>query len=261
MNASANQQEAIISVRGLVNRFCEQIVHDGLDFDILKGDIVGVIGGSGSGKSVLMRSITGLQHPASGTVIINGRKLDYDDIGRTSELFGILFQHGALFSGLSVLENVMAPLRERTNLSEDLCRQIARVKIALANLPPDAADKKPSQLSGGMIKRAALARALALDPPILFLDEPTAGLDPIGASAFDELIRSLRHNLNITIIIITHDLDTLFTVCDKAAALVDKRIVIDTLPNLMEYNHPWLREYFHGTRARSALGSNSNSLS
>lgn len=238
--------QPVISVRGLVNRFGEQLVHDHLDFDINRGEIVGLVGGSGSGKSVLMRSIIGLQEPAEGEIRVMGRQR-----ASTGDI-GVLFQHGALFSALTVERNVMVPLLEHTKLPTETCREIARMKIALSGLPADAGPKLPSQLSGGMIKRAALARALALDPALLFLDEPTAGLDPIGAADFDALIRELQEGLGVTVVIITHDLDTLFSICHRVAVLVDKKIVIDTLPNLMQSTHPWIREYFHGPRARAA---------
>lgn len=237
-----------ISVRGLTNRFGSQLVHDHLDFDIQPGEIVGLVGGSGSGKSVLMRSIIGLHTPNEGDIRIMGRH------GVRPEDIGVLFQHGALFSALTVERNVMIPMLEHTGLPEEDCRELARMKIAMVGLPPEAGQKYPSQLSGGMIKRAGLARALALDAPLLFLDEPTAGLDPIAASAFDDLIRELQEALQMTVVIITHDLDTLFAICHRVAVLVDKKIVIDTLPKLMQSEHPWIREYFHGPRARAASG-------
>ncbi len=240
----------LISVRGLCNRFGEQVVHDHLDFDIGSGEIIGIVGGSGSGKSVLMRTIIGLKEPDAGTITILGRNRSSLTPGEMAELFGVLFQQGALFSGLTVEQNVMVPLLEHTNLSEDECRNIARLKIALTGLPTIAAQKYPSELSGGMVKRAGLARALALDAKLLFLDEPTAGLDPIAAAEFDALVQHLSRALGVTIAIITHDLDTLFTICEKVAVLVDKKILVDTLPNLLQSNHPWIRQYFHGTRAR-----------
>ena len=234
----------IISVKELVNQFGSQVVHDHLNFEITEPQIIGLVGGSGSGKSVLMRTIVGLQKPTSGTIEVMGGSPDQ------TGLFGVLFQKGALFSALTVEENIMAPLKERYHLDDALCHELARMKINLVGLPPVAAGKYPSELSGGMIKRASLARALAVDPPILFLDEPTAGLDPIAAAEFDQLILQLQKNLKITVIIITHDLDTLFTVCDKVAVLVDKKIMIDTIDNLIKSDHPWIKEYFHGPRGR-----------
>lgn len=243
----------LISVRGLCNRFGAQVVHDHLDFDIYPGEIIGIVGGSGSGKSVLMRSIIGLKEPDEGTVHILGRNRAEVQPSEMAELFGVLFQQGALFSGLTVEQNVMAPLLEHTNLTEEECREIARLKIALTGLPTIAAQKYPSELSGGMIKRASLARALALDAKLLFLDEPTAGLDPIAAAEFDALVKHLSDALGVTVVIITHDLDTLFSICEKVAVLVDKKILVDSLPNLLQSTHPWIRQYFHGARARMIL--------
>lgn len=242
----------IISIHGLVNAFGDQVIHDHLDWDIDRPEIIGLVGGSGSGKSVLMRSIVGLHHPNEGTIRVMGQQVGQD--GAVPGLFGVLFQKGALFSGLTVEENVMAPLKENTQLDEALCRRLARMKLALVGLPATAAAKYPSELSGGMIKRVSLARALATDPPILFLDEPTAGLDPIAAAAFDQLILDLQAGLQLTVIIITHDLDTLFTVCNRVAVLVDKKLVYDTIPHLLQSDHPWIREYFHGPRGRALSG-------
>lgn len=235
----------IISVKGLVNQFGTQVVHDHLDFIVDKPQIIGLVGGSGSGKSVLMRTIIGLQEPKEGTIEVMGGS------PKRPGLFGVLFQKGALFSALTVEENIMAALKERGDIDDAMCRKLARMKINLVGLPANAATKYPSELSGGMIKRASLARALAVDPPILFLDEPTAGLDPIGAAAFDQLVLELQKSLGVTIIIITHDLDTLFTVCDKVAVLVDKKLVFDTIENLLQSKHPWIQEYFHGPRGRA----------
>jgi phospholipid/cholesterol/gamma-HCH transport system ATP-binding protein len=239
--------QPIIAVKGLVNQFGAQVVHDHLDFTIDKPEIIGLVGGSGSGKSVLMRTIVGLQTPTAGTIEVMGGPPD------RSGLFGVLFQKGALFSSLTVAENVMAPIKEIQDLDDDTYRRLAELKLRLVGLPENAGAKYPSSLSGGMIKRASLARALSTDPPILFLDEPTAGLDPIAAAEFDQLILNLQRSLGITVIIITHDLDTLFTVCDKVAVLVDKKIMIDTIENLLEAPHPWIKEYFHGPRGRTML--------
>jgi phospholipid/cholesterol/gamma-HCH transport system ATP-binding protein len=237
----------IIAVHNLVNKFGKQVVHDHLDWEITEPQIIGLVGGSGSGKSVLMRTIVGLQQPTSGTIEVMGGSPDQPG------LFGVLFQQGALFSNLTVEENIMVPLREHKGIPEILCRQLAQMKVNLVGLPPEAATKYPSQLSGGMIKRAALARALAVDPPILFLDEPTAGLDPIAAAEFDQLIMELQHALGITVIIITHDLDTLFTVCYRVAVLVDKKLVFDTIENLLQSDNPWIQSYFHGPRGRAVI--------
>ncbi|MDB5478692.1 MAG: transporter ATP-binding protein [Alphaproteobacteria bacterium] len=246
------QNPPIISVHGLVNQFGTQIVHDHLDFEIDKPQVIGLVGGSGSGKSVLMRTIVGLQKPTEGEIKVMG-----EESNRPGQ-FGVLFQKGALFSALTVEENIMVPLKERGDLSEETCRSLARMKINLVGLPAIAAAKYPSELSGGMIKRASLARALAVDPPILFLDEPTAGLDPIAAAEFDQLVLELQKSLGVTIIIITHDLDTLFTVCDKVAVLVDKKMTLDTIENLLKSTHPWIQSYFHGPRGRAMLAKDEN---
>lgn len=242
---SPTQNTPIIQVTNLVNRFGTQTVHDHLDLTIEKPEIIGLVGGSGSGKSVLMRTIVGLRQPTEGQIKVMGK----DD--RYTSLFGVLFQKGALFSALTVEENIMAAIKERYGYGTTTCRRLARLKINLVGLPVHAANKYPSELSGGMIKRASLARALAIDPPILFLDEPTAGLDPIAAADFDKLILELQRSLGITVIIITHDLDTLFTVCDKVAVLVDKKIILDTIPNLLQSKHPWIHDYFYGPRGRA----------
>lgn len=249
-----SEKQTVISVRNLMTRFGPQVIHQGLDLDIQRGEIIGIVGGSGTGKSVLMKEIVGLLRPAAGHIDVLGEDPHVSDHRRAEALrkrWGVLFQEGALFSALSVAQNVLMPMREFTNLSIPLRRDLAALKIALVGLPAEAADKHPSQLSGGMKKRVGLARALALDPEILFLDEPTAGLDPISANAFDELIVSLRDSLGLTVVMITHDLDTLVAICDRIAVLVDKRIIVGTLEELKENGHPWIREYFSGPRGRA----------
>ncbi|MBC6943419.1 MAG: ATP-binding cassette domain-containing protein [Xanthomonadales bacterium] len=249
--------QAIIEVRGLRNQFGAQVVHENLDLDVRRGEIIGVVGGSGSGKSVLMRSIIGLNRPAAGSVRLLGIDvLRASDAQRmqVEQRCGVLFQNGALFSSLTVADNVMAPMREHFRLPLPLMQRFAALKLALAGLPPNAGDKFPAQLSGGMVKRAALARALALDPDLLFLDEPTAGLDPIGAAAFDQLLLTLRDSLGLTVFLITHDLDTLYTICDRVAVLSQKRVLAcGTLAEVECHDDAWVREYFQGPRGRSAL--------
>ena len=250
-------QEPIIRVRGLVNRFGEQVVHDGLDLDVMTGEIIGVVGGSGSGKSVLMRSIIGLRTPDAGEIEVLGidaRTKDAELRRRIEHNTGVLFQDGALFSSLTVGENVQVPLKEyHRDLPDSLRYELSLLKIKLAGLPADALNKLPSQLSGGMRKRAGLARALALDPPLLFLDEPTAGLDPIGAAAFDRLIRTLQQALGLTVFLITHDLDTLYAICDRIAVLADQKVVVCApMAQVENFEHAWVQEYFHGPRARTA---------
>ncbi|MBJ7415261.1 MAG: ABC transporter ATP-binding protein [Niveispirillum sp.] len=245
----------VIRVRGLKTRFGQQVVHDGVDLDVSKGEVIGLVGGSGTGKSVLLREIVGLMVPSAGKIEVLGK--DTENLSESERLslqarWGMLFQDGALFSSLTVLENIKVPLKEHTKLPPDLIDEIARVKVAMVGLPPDAGDKYPSQLSGGMRKRAGLARALAMDPEILFLDEPTAGLDPIGAAAFDELIGSLQKSLGLTVFMVTHDLDSLYAICDRIAVLVDKKLVIGTIDELLRQEHPWIRDYFHGPRGRAA---------
>ncbi len=249
-------EEPAIRVRGLRTRFGRQVIHEGLDLDVRRGEIMGVVGGSGTGKSVLLRMIIGLMRPAAGDIEVLGRDVTRLSDAGARELqarWGVLFQDGALFSSLTVAENVQVALRERFDLDRALLAELTGLKIALAGLPRDACGKYPAELSGGMRKRAGLARALALDPEILFLDEPTAGLDPIGAAAFDELIRGLQRSLGLTVVMITHDLDSLIAVCDRVAALVDKRVVVGTVAELRRLDHPWLRDYFGGPRGRAAL--------
>ena len=249
--------DVVICVRGLTNRFGEQVIHDKLELDVKQGEILGVVGGSGTGKSVLMRSIIGLQTPEDGDVQVFGESM----IGREDHearnirrRWGVLFQGGALFTTLTVAENVQVPIREYfPQIEQDLLDQIAAYKVTMTGLPPDAAPKYPSELSGGMKKRAGLARSLALDPELLFLDEPTAGLDPIGAAAFDALIHSLKETLGLTVFLITHDLDTLHAICDRVAVLADTRVVaVGTIPELLALDHPWIQEYFNGPRGRVA---------
>jgi phospholipid/cholesterol/gamma-HCH transport system ATP-binding protein len=253
---SAQSREAVIQVRGLTNRFGKQLVHDKLDLDVYRGEILGIIGGSGSGKSVLLRSIVGLQTPVAGSVRILGTdllQLAPEQRAPLEQRFGVLFQRGALFSSLTVVENIALPLIENAGLTRADAEHLAVVKLALAGLPANAATKYPSSLSGGMIKRAALARALALDPDILFLDEPTAGLDPIGAAEFDQLIITLRGALGLTVFIVTHDLDTLYTICDRVAVLSQKRVLVTgSLETVEAVEDKWVQEYFHGPRGRAA---------
>ncbi|MEE4349239.1 MAG: ATP-binding cassette domain-containing protein [Pacificimonas sp.] len=258
-----DRMETIIEVKDLKNAFGPQVVHEHLDLDVRRGEIIGVVGGSGSGKTVLMRSILGLQPFAAGEVSIFGEPVT--GLAEKEELdirrrFGVLFQNGALFSTLTVAENIQVPMREFFQMTPELMDEIAAYKIGLAGLEPSAGPKYPSELSGGMRKRAALARALALDPLLLFLDEPTAGLDPIGAAAFDQLILDLKRALGLTVFLITHDLDTLYTICDRVAVLADKRVLaVDTLEELQKIDHPWINEYFGGPRGRAALAASAPS--
>jgi len=253
---AAPEAEVLIEVRGLLSQFGERVIHENLDLDVVKGEVLGIVGGSGSGKTVLLNSILGLKEPDGGTIRIFGhditgmtRKQAADIEQRT----GTLFQQGALFSSLTVLQNVASPLVEHTRLPREMIRELAEMKIAMAGLGPEAHHLKPAELSGGMRKRVGLARALALDPEILFLDEPTAGLDPIGAAAFDALIRNLSDDLGLTVFMITHDLDSLYAICDKVAVLADKRVIEKaTVAELEGSDHPWIKEYFLGPRGRAA---------
>jgi phospholipid/cholesterol/gamma-HCH transport system ATP-binding protein len=247
--------EPVIRVRGLKNSFGEQVVHEGLDLDVRRGEILGVVGGSGTGKSVLMRSIIGLQTPDEGEVQVFGEQmLGRDELEAVDvrKRWGVLFQGGALFSTLTVAENIQVPLKEfYPQLDQQLLNEIAAYKVVMTGLAPE--NKYPAELSGGMKKRAGLARSLALDPELLFLDEPTAGLDPIGAARFDELTKSLRDTLGLTVFLITHDLDTLYAICDRVAVLADKKVVaVGTIPELLALDHPWIEEYFKGPRGRMA---------
>lgn len=247
--------EKAIEISNLSNRFGANVVHQELNLDVYRGEILGLVGGSGTGKSVLMRSIIGLVRPVEGEITMLGSRIfpEADNTGFREERVGVLFQNGALFSSLTVAENVALPLVEHTGLTRADAESLARTKLALAGLPGHAGDLMPSELSGGMVKRAALARALALDPDILFLDEPTAGLDPIGAAAFDSLIVTLRNAFGLTVFLVTHDLDTLYSVCDRVAVLSRKKVLVaDTLEKVAATDDDWVREYFHGPRGRAA---------
>ncbi len=249
-----------IRIRGLTNAFGDFVVHDQIDLDVRRGEILGVVGGSGTGKSVLMRSIIGLQIPREGAIEVFGKNIteaEPDEVIGVRNRWGVLFQGGALFSTLTVGENVQVPLKQfYPELDQQLLDEIARYKTILTGLPVEAASKFPSELSGGMKKRAGLARALSLDPELLFLDEPTAGLDPIGAAKFDELTRELTDTLGLTVFLITHDLDTLYAICDRVAVLADKKVIaVGTIPELLETDHPWIQEYFNGPRSRAAAKS------
>jgi phospholipid/cholesterol/gamma-HCH transport system ATP-binding protein len=244
--------EPLIEVRALVNRFGRQIVHDGLDMTVYRGEVFGIVGGSGAGKSVLLRSILGLQRPRAGEVLMQGRDLTKLSVAKLKEIkatYGVTFQQGALFSSLTVLQNVQLPMLEHLRLTPHALDELAMLKIRLVGLTDEAARKFPAQLSGGMIKRAALARALALDPALLMLDEPTAGLDPISAAAFDALLMDLREQLGLTVVMITHDLDTIFRTCNRVGVIIDRKMTSDTLDNITANPHPWIQAYFHGERA------------
>jgi phospholipid/cholesterol/gamma-HCH transport system ATP-binding protein len=252
--------EHIIQVRGLKNAFGEAIIHDNLDLDVRRGEILGVVGGSGTGKSVLMRSIIGLQTPVEGEITVFGEPTigrEETEATNIRKRWGVLFQGGALFSTLTVAENVQVPLREfYADLNPALMAEIAAYKVVMTGLQPDAGPKYPAELSGGMKKRAGLARALALDPELLFLDEPTAGLDPIGAAAFDDLTKSLQKTLGLTVFLITHDLDSLYAICDRVAVLADKKVIaVGTIDELLALDHPWIQEYFKGPRGRAAVAT------
>jgi phospholipid/cholesterol/gamma-HCH transport system ATP-binding protein len=252
----AGEPEHLIEVRGLLSQFGERTIHEDLDLDLDRGEVLGVVGGSGTGKTVLLNTIIGLKEQEGGSVHIFGHdtaNMSSADAQEIERRTGVLFQQGALFSSLSVLDNVASPLVEHTSLPKAVIRELAEMKIAMVGLKPEAHHLKPAELSGGMRKRVGLARALALDPELLFLDEPTAGLDPIGAAAFDDLIRQLSDDLGLTVFMITHDLDSLYAICDKVAVLADKRVVEKaTVQELERSEHPWIREYFLGPRGRAA---------
>ena len=257
----SGQSPPPVEVRGLVSRFGEHVVHDGLDLTVPRGEVLGLVGGSGAGKSVLLRTLIGLKPPEGGEVRIFGQDVYHSSEKRMQSIeqrWGVLFQTGALFTNLTVRENVTAPMHEHARLSPRTMHELAELKLALVGLPPGTGDLKPSELSGGMIKRAGLARALALDPELLFLDEPTSGLDPISAGAFDDLISSLSKTLGLTVFMITHDLDSVYTICDRVAVIADKKVVATgTLHDMEQSEHPWIREYFLGPRGRAAAEASS----
>jgi phospholipid/cholesterol/gamma-HCH transport system ATP-binding protein len=250
--------ESVISVRDLVNGFGNRIIHDHIDLDVKRGEVMGLVGGSGTGKSVLMRTIIGLNMPKEGSVKVFSEEVSDADNSSMRVLqmrWGVLFQEGALFSSQTIAENIQVPLREYTEMTQNLMNEIASMKLSMVGLPEDTARKYPSELSGGMKKRAGLARALALDPELLFLDEPTAGLDPISATNFDVLVRDLQKSLGLTVLMVTHDIDTLRATTDRVAVLVDKKVKIGTIAELRKDDNPWIKEYFSGTRGRAALDS------
>jgi len=256
---TGDADDSVIRLRGVVNGFGDKVIHDHIDLDVRRGEVLGVVGGSGTGKSVLLRSIIGLIRPMEGSVEVFGKPTSGDIEGgamRQLEMrWGVLFQEGALFSSQTVAENIQVPLREYTDMSQTLMDEIAAMKLDMVGLPPDSGDKYPSELSGGMKKRAGLARALALDPELLFLDEPTAGLDPISANQFDKLIKQLQKALGLTVFLVTHDIDTLRAVTDRIAVLVNKKLVIGTIDELRKNDDPWIKDYFSGVRGRAALSS------
>jgi len=254
----AEGEEIVIRVRGLTNQFGDNVVHDRVDLDVKRGEVIAIVGGSGTGKSVLLRSIIGLIEPKEGEIEIFGtdpRTLSGHELEQMQIRWGMLFQECALFSSQTVAENIQVPLREYTKMSQELMNEIASVKLSMVGLPDSAAPKYPSEISGGMKKRAGLARALALDPELLFLDEPTAGLDPISAAQFDKLVRDLQKSLNLTVVMVTHDIDTLRATTDRIAVLVNKKIKIGTIDTLRRDPDPWIKEYFDGVRGRAALAS------
>lgn len=248
----------MVEALGIVNRFGSQVVHDHLDMEVRENEVFGIVGGSGTGKSVLLRTVLGLRRPQAGIVRLEGRdltQLPESELRSVKARYGVTFQHGALFTALTVLQNVQLPMIEHVKLTRAMRDELAMLKVRLVGLPAEAAQKYPSQLSGGMVKRAALARALALDPQLLFLDEPTSGLDPISAAAFDELMVELQSQLKLTVVMITHDLDTIFRTCNRVGVIVDKRMEIDTLERIVQHPHPWIQAYFHGERASARGGA------
>ena len=255
----AAPNEPIIRVSNLTVGFGERLVLNGLNLDVRRGEILGFVGASGAGKSVLTRTIIGLMPKRSGRIEVMGVDLDsVDEEARRNieRRWGVLFQHGALFSSLSVSENIQFPVRELMDLSDRVLDEMTYAKLTMVGLKPEVADRFPSELSGGMIKRVALARALSLDPEIVFLDEPTSGLDPIGAGDFDELVRTLQRTLGLTVFMVTHDLDSLYTACDRIAVLGDGKVIaVGTMDDMLASRHPWLQSYFHGKRARGLIKS------
>ncbi len=248
--------QPVVSARGIVNRFGPQLVHDDVGFDVHAGEVFGIVGGSGSGKSVLLKTLLGLRRPDAGTVRLEGREITAmgdAELREVKRRYGVTFQQGALFTSLTVAENVALPVIEAMSLPPATVASLVELRLRMVGLPLDAAAKFPAQLSGGMVKRVALARALALDPKLLFLDEPTAGLDPIAAAALDTLLLYLREALGLTVVMVTHDLDTLARTCDRVAVLVDGKVIVDTLEGIVANDHPWIRQYFHGARGRAAL--------
>jgi phospholipid/cholesterol/gamma-HCH transport system ATP-binding protein len=263
-SASALEREAVIRVRDLVVGFGDKLIMNGLNLDIHRGEVLGFVGGSGTGKSVLTRTILGLVQKRSGKIETFGEDADAVSEAQRRAIerrWGVMFQQGALFSGLTVKQNIQVPMREYLRLSQGLMDELARLKVDMVGLKPDAADKYPSELSGGMIKRAALARALALDPELVFLDEPTSGLDPIGAAEFDDLIATLQKTLGLTVFMVTHDLDSLYSICDRVAALADGKVIAEgPIETMLKADHPWLQSYFHGKRARQLQAPQRSSL-
>ena len=258
MSAKGTGDDVVISIRGLVNAFGKTIIHDHIDLDVMRGEVLGVVGGSGAGKSVLLRSIIGLNRPQSGSIKVFGQEtadIESEDLKGLQLRWGVLFQGGALFSSQTVAQNIQVPMRRWTRMSQELMDELTAMKLSMVGLPADTALKFPSELSGGMTKRAGLARALALDPELLFLDEPTSGLDPISASLFDELLRELQQSLGLTVFMVTHDLDSLRATTDRIAVLVNKKIKVGTIKTLATDTDPWIHEYFSGTRGRAALNA------